>query len=69
MLPGLKGDLPIVETIKSEVFMKTAIQLFYSTQSVVFYKSVLGKLRWDTNPYLKLTAVCDFFVSKRERNF
>ena len=42
--------------------MKVAMQ-FYSVQSVVFYKSVLGILRRDTDPYLKLTEVRNFLVS------
>ena len=29
----------------------------------MFYKSVLGILRRDTNPYLKLIQVCNFLVS------
>ena len=43
--------------------MKAAVQQVYSTQSVMFYKSVLGILRRDTNAYLKLTEVRNFLVS------
>ena len=38
-------------------------------QSVVFHKSVLGILRRDRNPYLKLIEVRNFLVSNGEGIF
>ena len=38
-------------------------------QLVVFYKSVLGILRRETNPYLKLIEARNFLVSKRKGIF
>ena len=44
--------------------MKAVTQLFHNTQSVLFFESVLGILRRDTNLYLKLTQVANVLVEK-----